>query len=73
MPAAVKRAVVLGIIARVERFTLPAAHRPDALSSLLSLLLVQSGFPKALLRSWILSQCRGLRSWLKEAWELVDI
>ena len=51
-PTSIKRAVVLGLISRIDRFTYPEVLKPTVLSDALRLLHVGHGFPIKLLRRW---------------------
>ncbi|CAK0858357.1 unnamed protein product [Prorocentrum cordatum] len=67
VPVHIKRAIVLGAVARVDRFTTPEENKPEALLELARALLA-SGFPAVLMSRWMLSR-RGASTpgWLQRA------
>jgi hypothetical protein len=71
-PSHMKRAVIIGCAARVERFTIPAADKPNTLADLLKPCLLVAGFPVALVRRWLLDCRRGHTSWIAEVPRLLD-
>ena len=70
VPAYIKRSVVLGVVARVERYTAPASAKPAALARLFRLLLNQAEFPILLLRRWSSSTWKSC-PWISETWPLL--
>ena len=59
-PHGMKRAVVLGIVARVAQFTFPPALRLDALSAFGQHLIEVSGYPERIFKTWA---NEGMRHW----------
>ena len=64
LPQFMKRSLALGMLARVDRFTLPASDKPAVLKEFLQVLL-QHGFPQSSLRKWLLSKSSG-NEWVRE-------
>lgn len=63
VPLTVKRAVVVGIVHRVDQYTVPSQGKPDALQRFCRL-LVEQHFPLHLIRKWALSTRGGALSWV---------
>lgn len=62
-----KRAVFLGMVARVDSYTTPAVDKPEALAGLIRPLLDHSGFPVEVARRWS-HQCGiSKRQWIDAA------
>ena len=69
-PPSIKRAVVLGIIARVDRFTLPLDGRADALRELFQLLASSGHFPVSVIKRWAVHRRTSTpwaNEWVREA------
>ena len=62
----IKRAVVIGLVARVDRYTVPSAAKPFALQRSMAHLIGVSNFPTHCIKRWALSWRGGL-DWIHSA------
>ena len=63
----IKRAVVMGIVARVDTFTLLSEDTPIVLKAYLRRLVNEGLFPVQKVRRWALDASVGFRFWVREA------
>ena len=63
VPVAIKRAFVLGVLMRVDVYTVPPASKLAVWSSLVDILADVCGFPKAVISAWARGWRRGGVTW----------
>ena len=66
VPQSTKRAVVLGVISKVDRFTSPETDKPDALTDILGVLVSECGFPASSVHAWASDASRENFAWISQ-------
>ena len=64
LPQTMKKSLVLGILSRVERYTLPRSHKTAALASFIEVLSAH-GFTRSVLRRWLMGKSGG-KDWIRD-------
>ena len=62
-PTSIKRAVFLGLLARIDTYTIPEENKHVVLAESMQVLVSWCGFPERLLRRWAL-ECAQSRVWI---------
>ena len=62
-PASIKRAVFLGLLARIDTYTVPEICKHLVLAEAMKVLVEWCGFPERLLNRWAL-ECAQSRVWI---------